>query len=262
MNDSGQLNEDRAKRKLEQIQSLLTFIKVEIEVLSMTKSNLTILEFGGGSGHVALLLAYLYPQHHIILCERKPYSIQIAQQRIQESGLQNITIVNQEITPEWSILFDVGIALHSCGNLTDVSLSICQKFRASFVIVPCCYGQLVKPPLPCVTQETDEYLQTIGYIRRSNIFLKNLTPKLYEDLVLMADITNIPTLSSDHEICNNSSDQNLDYSIGRTCMNIIDLDRLFHIAELLEDSAALFGLNHLDPWTCSPKNNVIYGRFL
>jgi hypothetical protein len=46
----------------------------------------------------------------------------------------------------------------SCGLLTDIALHICNKYKASFVITPCCYGQIANPP-PENTQILDSYLQ-------------------------------------------------------------------------------------------------------
>ena len=253
------MDDVRAKRKLEQIQSLLRFIHDEIETLSGSKRNLTIVEFGGGSGHVALLVAYLYPQHQIILCERKEYCIQLARQRIHQSGLSNITIVQEDIQIDWSLPLDLGITLHSCGILTDITLSICQLHHASFVIVPCCYGQLVKPPKNNISLDYDQHLNKMKHLYRSKAMFHQLPESVYHDIVLMSDITNLPINIDQAE-----ESQSLDYNIGRTCMNIVDIDRLLHLAELasLEGAGIVLGLSHLEPWTCSPKNNVLFGLFL
>ena len=254
---AGELDDARSRRKLEQIQSLLRFIHYEIEVLEVsTERPLTIVEFGGGSGHVALLVAYLYPRHRVILCERKEYCIQIANQRIHQSGLSNISIMQEEITSRWSIPFDLGITLHSCGVLTDISLSISQSHHASFVIVPCCYGQLVKPPKEYIFVDDVEHTKQHMELYRSQSLFHRFSESLYKDIVLMADISHQPLLDNSEEI------QSLDYNIGRTCMNIVDIDRLLHLAELQVERGIEVGLSHLEPWTCSPKNNVLYGHFL
>ena len=41
---------------------------------------------------------------------------------------------------------------HTPGLLTDVALKCCQKHRADFVIVPCCYGQIAKRMAPEQTE--------------------------------------------------------------------------------------------------------------
>ena len=205
---------------------------------------------------MALLVAYLYPQHKVILCERKEYCVQLASQRIHQSGLANISIIQEDIDINWSISFDLGVTLHSCGILTDITISICQAHHASFVIVPCCYGQLVKPPKQNIILDYEEYLKQNMRLYRSKALFHQLPERLYQDIVLMADISNLPIVDQADEI------QSLDYSIGRTCMNIVDVDRLLRLAESQKEAGLQLGLSHLEPWTCSPKNNVIYGHFL
>ena len=39
---------------------------------------------------------------------------------------------------------DVAVAMHACGQLTDLALDLCVATSARFVLCPCCYGQLVR----------------------------------------------------------------------------------------------------------------------
>jgi hypothetical protein len=38
--------------------------------------------------------------------------------------------------------FDVGVALHACGNATDHAIARCVAAGAAFVVSPCCIGKL------------------------------------------------------------------------------------------------------------------------
>ena len=68
----------RAFRKRQQLASLVHHIR------KILKPQQTCLEFGAGSGHLSLLLAWLFPECNFIMCERKEYSVAAAKARIQE----------------------------------------------------------------------------------------------------------------------------------------------------------------------------------
>ncbi|EER00981.1 hypothetical protein Pmar_PMAR017807, partial [Perkinsus marinus ATCC 50983] len=36
----------------------------------------------------------------------------------------------------------LGIGLHACGALTDMIIDFCTTRNCSFVVCPCCYGQI------------------------------------------------------------------------------------------------------------------------
>ena len=38
--------------------------------------------------------------------------------------------------------FQVGIAMHFCGMLTDLALGACLRQHAAFAFCPCCYGKV------------------------------------------------------------------------------------------------------------------------
>lgn len=68
----------RAFRKRQQLASLVYYIR------KILQPRQTCLEFGAGSGHLSLLLAWLFPDCNFIMCERKEYSVAAAKARIQE----------------------------------------------------------------------------------------------------------------------------------------------------------------------------------
>ena len=116
---SGELNELRASRKRAQITSLIYFVELEISsYLKFRKpSELHIIEFGAGSGHLGLLIAFRHPYLRVTLAERKAYSVNIAQKRISDCGLTNVSIFNNDLKDvflEGDTFSDIsiGVALH------------------------------------------------------------------------------------------------------------------------------------------------------
>jgi hypothetical protein len=40
--------------------------------------------------------------------------------------------------------FDIGLAVHLCGEATDLAMKVCIDNKASFILVPCCVGKINK----------------------------------------------------------------------------------------------------------------------
>lgn len=70
--------EGRAHRKRQQIASIVHHVR------KILKPNQRCIEFGAGSGHLSLLLSWLFPECSFIMCERKEYSVVAAKARILE----------------------------------------------------------------------------------------------------------------------------------------------------------------------------------
>ena len=124
----------------------------------------TIVDFGAGSGHLGLLLAWLRPDCHVVLVERKEYSAQHGRRRISSLGVDNCeffcggieefaallaeeraaqsgnhAIRTDSAPPQLrsAVRLDVGVAMHACGQLTDLALSLCVEAKARFALCPC-----------------------------------------------------------------------------------------------------------------------------
>ena len=72
---AGELSPIRTSRKRDQLSSLVCLVEEEIRCRKET--NPTIVDFGAGSGHLGLLIAYRNPHTSVILVERKAYSIEV-----------------------------------------------------------------------------------------------------------------------------------------------------------------------------------------
>ncbi|CAD7970488.1 unnamed protein product [Amoebophrya sp. A120] len=137
---------------------------------STTTAPLHIVDFCAGSGHVGLLVAHFFgPDKVQVTCvDRCPGKCEMGNNRAKDAGLTNAKFVRKSLeecgigrdddseiklkqhetasattTIEQDVFkFDVALSLHSCGLLTDAILKMCTEQKASFVLVPCCYGQL------------------------------------------------------------------------------------------------------------------------
>ncbi len=131
----GFLKPDRAKRKRWQIEN---FIYLASNFLNSSK---IVVDFCSGSGHLSIPMAYMFSDCHFILVERNPFPVEIGKNRIKESGLKNIEIFNGNIQ-DFHGKFDLGIALHACGEATDLVQEKCIENDAPYILCPCDIGYI------------------------------------------------------------------------------------------------------------------------
>lgn len=76
------------------------------------------------------------------MVDRNDVSLAHAIVRINNLGLQNIEIFHGDLT-DYEDHFDVALAIHACGFLTDLVMDMALKQRAGYVVAPCCFGTIV-----------------------------------------------------------------------------------------------------------------------
>ena len=103
-----------------------------------------VVEFCAGTGSLALPLAACLPQVQFVLVDAKRRSLDIAQRRVERAGLRNVEIV-EGLVQEFDRVFDVGLALHACGDASDAVLERCVAAGAAYAVCPCCVGKLQQP---------------------------------------------------------------------------------------------------------------------
>ena len=154
MTETGELSV-RARRKRWQVESFATMLRELLETRreetetrresvgphEPRDSPLTVVDFGAGSGALALPLAARFPEARFIAVEMKRRSADLLSLRAKRAGLTNVQTRVQMIET-FDEPFDVGIALHACGNATDHALLRCVERGASFAVSPCCVGKL------------------------------------------------------------------------------------------------------------------------
>lgn len=72
--------------------------------------------------------------------EMKAAACAILRHRISLAGLTNVSVFCDMIE-RFAQPYDVALALHACGNATDVVLISASQQRAAYVVSPCCVGR-------------------------------------------------------------------------------------------------------------------------
>jgi len=154
------------------------------------------------------------------MVDNKEASIGQARKRLAQLKLPNATLVQSNL--DYFIRrFDLGVALHACGVATDLVLDKCRATRASFVLCPCCYGNLALD-------------MPVSYPRSRLFYQRGITPSDHSLLARLADHVT---------------------ATGRSAMAAVDLDRA---AVALEDGYRVT-LTKLKPDSCSPKHDLLIG---
>lgn len=129
----------RCERKRQQITAVVRAVAVVIAKSGMERGRL--LDLCGGCGHVGLVLAALFPEWEVCVVDAKAFSLRVAEARAVEAGLRNLTVAEMDVQDVSD--FDVAVALHACGEASDVVLERVMETRAGAVVVPCCVGGVV-----------------------------------------------------------------------------------------------------------------------
>ena len=105
-----------------------------------------ILDVGGGRGDLATALALALPTSRLTVVDVNPPSLEAGKEYSHSRGCGDridfvladmADFVQQENPPP----IDLVVALHACGDLSDLAVTFASKLNAAFVICPCCYGK-------------------------------------------------------------------------------------------------------------------------
>jgi hypothetical protein len=100
-----------------------------------------LVDFGAGTGNLALPLAWALPACHVIAVDAKAQSIERLAARIDEAGLRNCEALIGDIG-RYDGACDVALGLHVCGTGTDLVLALAAQRRVPFLVSPCCIGKV------------------------------------------------------------------------------------------------------------------------
>jgi hypothetical protein len=141
--------------------------------------------------------------------------------------------------------FDIGVALHACGEASDVTLRTCGRVGANFCVSPCCVGKLHRQRLnPYIYHATAANEPTISY-PQSTTFRDLLSEDaLWDDLVRAADYGDLMQAKTPRN------------ATRRTAKALLETDRLLFMKERYGYQTAL---TRMDPWESSPKNDILLG---
>ena len=201
-------NTERAWRKEMQLANLIQCVLALLPDDVIQNSNNTntttnnkrpfrIVDFAGGTGHLAVPLALLLPQCEIICLDLKKWSLDLLHKRVDGLPLDNsngdningsntrndahklpccqlLDIQVSQTLPNLSTChgaiqtypheFDIGVSLHGCGEASDHVLRKCIQQKASWVVCSCCCGKIQQDAKnPYVFQSTGSNEKQIRY---------------------------------------------------------------------------------------------------
>lgn len=298
----GQLNNrQRATRKEQQIQSMLRCI-FPLLPTDVNDISCTIVDFGGGSGHLSIPLALLLPTAIIIAVDLKQKSLDFLHEKagkcgakninrttntnrkrkngaiqeallrgqLQETAIQNLWTFSGDIE-SFAIPFHIGVALHVCGEATDVVLRKCHQQKAHIVAAPCCVGKLNRQKKdPYIYHATTENTPTIQYpqsrlfrqclqcnsTNSESVVVEEKTIAMNIHMVDAADNWDALAKAADysHELDMN----NRRNAARRAAKGVLEMDRKLFLEQECFYKAVL---TRMEPLTASPKHDILLAYF-
>ncbi|KAJ1480500.1 methyltransferase domain-containing protein [Baffinella frigidus] len=137
----------RVFRKRSQVESFILVLRAILPpapapgAKSEGAKRLVVVDFGCGGGNLTVPLAWAFPHCDFIGVDMKDKSVAILNSRAASAGLSNCRGVTCLIE-DYSEAFDVSVALHACGNATDLAMESAFAAKAAYITCPCCVGKL------------------------------------------------------------------------------------------------------------------------
>jgi len=241
----------------------------------------TIVDFGGGSGHLAIPLALLLPHCQVIVVDLNSKSLDLMHQKT-ELVIQQILLDSSNDEPpssstiqstrsyyvddsrfrccgrkgilenlisfegpveDYTESFDMALALHLCGQATDVAIRKAIAVGASsMVMAPCCVGKLSRQVLnPDIFHATGQNLPTVSY------------PQSFAFCQLIHDSNDWDALAKAADYSNEQESRTPLNATRRTAKAILETDRRL----FLEHYGYHTALMKMDPWEATPKNDIL-----
>ena len=129
----------------------------------------SILDVGGGRGDLAVALAVADTNVHVTVVDSNPRALQAAQTFAARNGVHDRVhtvgpVDFAEFDPATtSTQFDLVVALHACGDLSDAAIQFAVDRRIPFLVCPCCFGKLSQQQM---ATRMAEWSQRPAYSRR------------------------------------------------------------------------------------------------
>lgn len=280
-NCRGQLQGIRAVRKENQIRCMIQCVLAMMNLENHDQEKVEIVDFGGGSGHLAIPLALLLPcECNVTIVDLKAASLQFVHEKALQFctdehksgecddipemfkypknkqltdhdhikrkclGIPNLFTFHGSIN-SYKESFDIGVSLHACGEASDLVLRACGEESACIVVAPCCVGKLnEKTHDPYVYHATGENRATITY-PQSSAFREILSidsTDAWNALAKAADYSDWDEMRSARN------------ATRRTAKALLETDRTLFLKERYHYQTAL---TRMDPWESSPKHDII-----
>ena len=235
-----------------------------------------IVDFAGGTGHLAAPLALLLPDCEVVCVDLKKRSLDLMHSRVD--GIVVGEVVDHKVHCQSSTLrqskripnlysyhgtiqsyeshFDIGVSLHACGEASDWVLRKCLEQKASWVVCSCCCGKLRRDASnPYVFQSTGANEKQVTY-PQSKAFASLgggdkahiITPEDFDEVAKVSDYSQLGDIRQPKNACR------------RAAKSLVEWDRLLFTREAtrqLEDATVI--LAKMDPWEASCKNDILIG---
>jgi len=246
----------RSERKAQQIESLAALALIlaadaadaadateTADVASTTGTGpFRIVDFAGGSGPLALPLAALLPSCTVVIVDVKQRSLDLAVTRAAAAGLTNVQTWCGDIT-EYDEPFGLGLALHACGEASDLAMRACVEAGARFVVSPCCVGKLSGSALdPYKFNATGGNVGRIAY-PRSKAVAAVLDTQAYDSVACAGEFAEKDQLTGARG------------ALRRMCKSWLEHDRQLWAAE----QSYACHVCRMVPEAASPKNHILCG---
>jgi len=270
----------RALRKEQQLQSLLRCIcRLVPSREELAGNSFTIVDFGGGSGHLGIPLALMLPQCRVVVVDLNKHSLDlmhkksatVVDQILKDDSFSSFrdSISNTEMIfddPNFSCcgkdgvlenLFsffgaveqykgpiDMALALHLCGEATDVALRKAAMAKANAIVAaPCCVGKLSRQVSnPDIYHATGSNAPTVSY-PQSPIFCQLVTNQGDWDAVAKA-----ADYSNEQEARTSRN------ATRRVAKSLLETDRRLFLETAYNYRTAMM---RMDPWEATPKNDIL-----
>jgi hypothetical protein len=268
------LDVKRATRKEHQIRSIFRCVLSLLpkDLLEQEKGvdyKYTIVDFGGGSGHLGIPLALFLPACRVIVVDLSEKRLQLLHRKTKQCkdsvvGATERSTPNDALSPcileacqgvpnlftfygaveAFHETFDMAVALHLCGEATDVALRKCGHVKAqALVVAPCCVGKLSREKKnPYIFLANGSDTPTVKYPQSWMFcqFLDNETD--WNALAKAADYGDM----EESRTCRNAA--------RRTAKALLETDRKLFLEEVYSFRTAL---TRMDPWEATPKNDIL-----
>lgn len=275
-------NQKRAKKKEGQLLSMLRCV-LQLVPPSRDIKTTTIVDFGGGSGHLGIPLAILLPHCRIVVVDFNARSIDLMHDKAEKVVRDTIESSSRDVAsapkpfPASSNLrccgsgkggvldnlftytgpvedfeedFDVAIALHLCGQATDVCLRKAVLRKASSIVVaPCCVGKLSLAAFnPDVYRATGQNSATVTY-PQSALFCQVIK----SDASQQKQEGDWNALAKAADYSNENEFRSSRNASRRTAKALLETDRRL----FLESNQYRTALMKMKPLEVTPKNDIL-----
>lgn len=245
-----------------------------------TNPPIRIVDFAGGTGHLAVPLALLLPHCEVVCVDFKKWSLDLLHRRVdgcyheatdlnvskRMKAIPNLSTYYGSIQ-SWADSFDIGVSLHACGEASDWVLRKCLQQNTSFVICSCCCGKLSKDAKdPYVYHSTGGNDKKIHYPQSrmfaslgqsplaNNNYDQQMTPDMFDELAKAADYSEVGDLRKPGNSCR------------RAAKSLVEWDRILFAKECWKrkevtshSNGGNVILTRMLPWDASTKNDIIMG---